>query len=208
MFTYVIRNKLGLILSIFVHIMILLVPFSMLVSPKISKEIELFVITDEKPIIQEQKVLKKQKTTEIIKPPEEIIQKKEIIEPVIPSETVEAIPIAPPVIQKKAPVEAKAEPRDVEFGSSEGPRFSHREMPVYPLLARRLGKEGKVILRLTIDDKGKLLNLEIIEGSGYGFTESAIEAVRRSTFQPAMKEGKPILSRALLPIKFTLRRTE
>jgi len=52
------------------------------------------------------------------------------------------------------------------------------------------------------------LNLEIIEGSGYGFTESAIEAVRRSTFQPAMKEGKPILSRALLPIKFTLRRTE
>ncbi|MFN3505753.1 MAG: TonB family protein [Caldimicrobium sp.] len=97
---------------------------------------------------------------------------------------------------------------EFEFGSNYGPRFLHREMPVYPLIARRLGKEGVVKLRLTIDERGRLLEVEVLEGAGYGFTESALEAVKKSTFIPAYKEGKPIMCKALLTIRFTLRRGE
>ena len=94
---------------------------------------------------------------------------------------------------------------DVEFGSQNAPRFLHREIPVYPLIARRLGKEGRVLLRLTIDERGNLLNVEVIEGPGYGLTEAAVEAVKKSTFTPAMVDGKAVPSKALLPIRFSLR---
>jgi protein TonB len=95
---------------------------------------------------------------------------------------------------------------EVLFGSEVAPRFLRREIPIYPLMARRLGKEGKVFLRLSIDEKGNLLSVEVIEKAGYGFTEAAVEAVRKSTFLPAKKDGKPIASRALLPIRFQLER--
>lgn len=93
---------------------------------------------------------------------------------------------------------------DSEFGSLLGPRFIYQEKPTYPPIARRLGKEGKVLLRLTINEKGDLINIEVIESAPYGFTEAAVEAIRKSKFSPAKKDGKPIASRVLLPIKFIL----
>ncbi len=94
---------------------------------------------------------------------------------------------------------------DSTFGSINGPKFLQRETPIYPPLARRLGKEGKVVLKLTINEKGELVDIEIVESAPYGFTESAIEAVKKSKFLPAMKDGNPITSRAILPIKFVLK---
>ncbi|NWG02563.1 MAG: energy transducer TonB [Syntrophaceae bacterium] len=97
-------------------------------------------------------------------------------------------------------------PIETSFGASVAPAFLHREMPVYPMMARKLGREGKVVLKLTIDETGNLLDVEVMERAGYGFTEAAVEAVKKSTFLPAKKDGKPIASRALLPIKFRLER--
>ena len=94
---------------------------------------------------------------------------------------------------------------DTDFGSINGPRFLHREIPVYPQIARRLGKEGKVILRLTINENGEVVNIEIIESAPYGFTESAVDAVKKSRFSPAMKDGRPVACRAILPIRFILK---
>jgi len=205
MFTNIMNNKLGLIVSILIHVLILLIPISIMVSPMISKEIELFVLSEEKPPVQNKPKPEKKKTEK----QEQVVEDK-VIEPTILTESLQAVISAPPpvVVPPQVYVEPKAEPKDVEFGSAEGPKFLHREMPVYPLLARRLNKEGRVLLRLTIDERGRLLNVEVIEGAGHGFTESAVEAVRKSSFLPAKKEGKPIPSKALLPIKFTLRRSE
>lgn len=96
-------------------------------------------------------------------------------------------------------------PVEREFGAPTGPKFLKRETPTYPIMARKLGKEGRVLLRLTIDRYGKLVNLEVLEDPGYGFAEAAIEAVKRSTFSPAIDNGRPVISKALLSIKFTLR---
>ncbi len=97
-------------------------------------------------------------------------------------------------------------PIETIFGASIAPAFLHKEMPVYPMMARRLGREGKVLLRLTVDERGYLLKVEVIEKAGYGFTEAAVEAVKKSTFLPAKKEGRPVASRVFLPIKFQLER--
>jgi periplasmic protein TonB len=91
------------------------------------------------------------------------------------------------------------------FGNSGAPSFIHREAPVYPFLARRFGKEGKVLLKLLIDKNGCLQDIEIIEPSGFGFTEAAVEAVKKSSFAPAHRNGEKIASKATLSVRFILR---
>ena len=93
-----------------------------------------------------------------------------------------------------------------DFGRGAGPAFLRRVMPVYPEQARRLGQEGRVLLRLTIDERGNLLKVEVLDGAGFGFDEAAVEAVRRSAFRPASIQGKPVVSIARLPIRFALRK--
>ena len=94
---------------------------------------------------------------------------------------------------------------NTKFGSSDAPGFLYREIPQYPFAARRRGEEGRVVLKLTIDEKGNLLNIEVIESTGSDFTVSAIEAVKRSKFSPAKKNNTPVVCMALLPIRFALR---
>jgi protein TonB len=93
---------------------------------------------------------------------------------------------------------------EVAFGSASGPSFMQRVLPAYPLVARRFNREGKVILRLTIDAGGSLVAVEVLEDPGYGFAAAAVEAVRRSRFLPARHEGRAVVAKAILPIRFTL----
>jgi|WetSurMetagenome_2_1015567.scaffolds.fasta_scaffold00020_47 TonB family protein len=111
--------------------------------------------------------------------------------------------------QKSFPASVKSAMQRValdtfSFASATGPNFIRRELPEYPVLARRMNKEGKVLLRLKIDEKGTLLNVEVIEPAGFGFTDAALDAVRKSTYRPAVKNGAPAPSLALLPVRFKL----
>jgi protein TonB len=90
-------------------------------------------------------------------------------------------------------------------GSDNYPHFLHRELPLYPQAARRMGREGKVVLRLLIDETGKLQQVEVVESSDFEFTRAAVEAVKKSTFQPAQQNGRPVPSRAILPVQFVLK---
>lgn len=92
----------------------------------------------------------------------------------------------------------------MNLGDTGAPHFVHREPPAYPFLARRLGKEGKVIVRLTLDETGRQKNIEIIEPGGFGFTDAAVEALKKSIFTPARLNGKAISSRVLVPVRFVL----
>lgn len=99
-------------------------------------------------------------------------------------------------------------PLDASFGSGDGPRFLSKAQPRYPKLARELGKEGTVVLRLTIDERGRLLDVQVLKPAGAGFDEEAVRSIRSSSFSPARRNGKPVLCRAHLPIRFVLRGTE
>jgi len=77
--------------------------------------------------------------------------------------------------------------------------------PEYPLRARRLQREGRVLLQLDLDRTGKLREAEVIEAAGYGFDESALAAVRRSRFAPATHNDVPVACQALLPVRFEIR---
>jgi len=93
---------------------------------------------------------------------------------------------------------------DVRFGERGAPSFMHQEVPVYPALARRLGKEGRVLLKLLIDAEGKLKHVEVVETAGYGFTEASLDAVKRSTYAPGFQNGSKVAMRVLLPVSFRM----
>ena len=97
---------------------------------------------------------------------------------------------------------------EVPFGAVSGPSFLFRALPVYPLAAKRFNKEGKVVLRLTIDETGSLKNVEVIQDPGYGFASAAIEAIKKSSFSPAHHDGRPTSARAILPVRFMLQGTD
>lgn len=97
---------------------------------------------------------------------------------------------------------------DFSFGNGDGPSFLFKADPNYPLSARRMGREGKVLLRLTLDERGKLLNVEVLENPGYGFADAAVSAVKKSRFSPASINNRPVASRVRLPIRFALHVSE
>lgn len=93
---------------------------------------------------------------------------------------------------------------ETSVGTANGPSFIRHVKPAYPPLARRMNREGKVLLRLTINETGTVTAIEVIENPGHGFAEAATDAVRNSTFSPARDNGKPVPSRAMLSIRFKL----
>jgi protein TonB len=96
----------------------------------------------------------------------------------------------------------------LQFGSAAGPKFLHKVLPIYPAAAKKTGKEGKVVMKMTIDEQGNLVNIEVIEHTGHGFAEAAIDAMKRSTFLPAKMHGTPMPSKAMLTIRFSMRKDQ
>lgn len=116
----------------------------------------------------------------------------------------QSVEAAPPVARPPAP-SGQAGPVQTAFGGPEGPRFRERVMPEYPLRARRMNREGVVILELHINAEGQLTDATVLEKAGHGMDEAALQAIRRSTFFPARQDGSPVASRARLSIRFQLR---
>ncbi len=77
--------------------------------------------------------------------------------------------------------------------------------PPYPPLSRRMGEEGKVILRVTVSPQGTAENVEIKTSSGSTrLDESAQRTVRTWKFIPAKRGESAIQSVVLVPIIFKL----
>ncbi len=56
------------------------------------------------------------------------------------------------------------------------------------------GSRGDVVLEAVIDADGRIAQLTVKQGVGYGVDESVIATVEQWTFHPAMRDGKPIAS--------------
>lgn len=205
-----------LVVSLIFHLLLFLTWSSLAVIKKNSQELEVFIISNETKLPREisknqapvVNTIKREKIFQETKKLEVQTDKKVAVETtkVENTATFQTSQSSSDKNILSGSKEGRAEKIiDTEFGSLHGPKFIHREIPVYPQIARRLGKEGKVVLRLTINEKGELINVEVIENAPYGFTESALEAVKKSKFYPATKDGKPIACRAILPIRFVLK---
>lgn len=74
----------------------------------------------------------------------------------------------------------------------------------YPLSALAEKREGRVVLRLTIDESGNVLEVTVQEPAGHGFDEAALAAAEGFRFAPAKRGGTPVSSRILYAYEFQL----
>ena len=98
-------------------------------------------------------------------------------------------------------------------GAGDGPptpaRFDagylNNPAPPYPPASRRLGEEGKVILRVRVSPEGNADEVELKTSSGSPrLDDSARRTVRRWQFIPARRGGTAVESWVLVPILFKL----
>ncbi len=83
---------------------------------------------------------------------------------------------------------------------------STHTIPSYPPLDRRLGHEGKVRLRLAIDEQGSVNDAVVEQSSGFGGLDAATIAWVKDhwRYQPATRDGKPIAATAQADVTFRL----
>ena len=58
--------------------------------------------------------------------------------------------------------------------------------------AQKNGIAGLTLFRTVVDAQGKPTEIAISRPIGFGLDEKAIEAIRKSNFKPAMKDGQPV----------------
>lgn len=85
------------------------------------------------------------------------------------------------------------------LGSSQNP------LPPYPWSARRRGREGRVVIRLSVNAAGQPINAVILVSSGVtSLDQAALKTLRRWHLEPALRLGLPVASEIDVPIRFTL----
>jgi protein TonB len=101
-----------------------------------------------------------------------------------------------------APAPAPAAPSAPRFDAD----YLDNPKPAYPSLSRRLGEEGKVVLRVHVLPEGRADEIHIHAASGSPrLDQAALDAVRRWRFVPARQGGSAIAAWVLVPIVFTLK---
>ncbi|PXW18326.1 outer membrane transport energization protein TonB [Paraburkholderia caballeronis] len=77
--------------------------------------------------------------------------------------------------------------------------------PVYPPRARRLGHEGSVVLRVTIDPAGRITQADVSRGSGFDELDAAAQrAIVAGRCEPYVDNGAAIAVHALQQLDFRL----
>ena len=110
---------------------------------------------------------------------------------------VSAAPAAP------APSAAPATPR-IELPSSNA-AYLKNPSPAYPSISKRMGEQGKVLLRVLISAEGLPEQVEIKQSSGYErLDRQAHDTVLRWRFVPGKRNGTPEAMWYLVPINFVL----
>ena len=91
-------------------------------------------------------------------------------------------------------------------GGNGGVAYAANPPPPYPLVARRLGKEGLVLLEVVVAPDGRAAAVRVLRSSGFPpLDDAAMTTVRdRWRFVPARQGGTPVESRVTVPIRFRL----
>jgi protein TonB len=88
-------------------------------------------------------------------------------------------------------------------GLEQGPDFAGNPPPEFPELARQNGWYGTVLLKLWIDEGGRVTDVRVEKSSGYGVLDAAaVNAVKRWRGRPARHHARPVATEEFLPVVF------
>lgn len=105
------------------------------------------------------------------------------------------ITVAPPVVAHDPVVVAARFDAD----------YLDNPKPAYPKVSRKLGEEGKVVLRVRVSAAGLPEHIELKHTSGSArLDQAALDTVMRWRFVPARRGNEAIASWVLVPVTFNL----
>jgi protein TonB len=106
------------------------------------------------------------------------------------TQKVEAPPPAPRAIVPGTPIKAVSGPDIADY---------------YPDSSRRAGEQGRAIIKVCVDPKGKIESAELATTSGFPALDvAAVKYAKAMKFKPGTSEGKPVTMCATQPVKFEL----
>lgn len=123
---------------------------------------------------------------------------------------VEAPPPPPPpapveIAAAPAPEPAPAPPPPVLTEPVFNADYLDNPAPVYPAVSRRIGEQGRVILRVLVSPTGLAEEVQVRSSSGHvRLDEAARTTVARWRFVPAKRGDQPLAAWVLIPISFRL----
>jgi protein TonB len=115
------------------------------------------------------------------------------IDPYVPEVTLEETPVGELVVDTG--------PSFVQLSADVAPP------PPYPAQALRMRQEGRVTLRVLVDEAGRPAQVEVESSSGFrALDEAALKVVKkRWHFVAATRDGAPIQAWALVPVVFEIK---
>ena len=103
---------------------------------------------------------------------------------------------APPTVQSRPAESAATKMTPAEILS--------KPTPIYTEEARAKRIEGEVLLEVVFEATGKLRVVRVVKGLGHGLDDSAVRAAEQIRFKPALRDGQPSDSTAVVHIIFQL----
>lgn len=119
-----------------------------------------------------------------------------------PAPSADSAPPEPPAPAQTAAAPAAATLTQPRFDAD----YLHNPAPAYPPISRRLGEEGKVVLRVFVEASGRAGSVEVRTGSGSARLDgAAADAVAQWKFVPARRGDEAVGAWVLVPIIFSLK---
>lgn len=134
------------------------------------------------------------------------------------------LPLAPVAQADEAPVALTSVPEpvvaakpDIKTAEAEAPvtepdymaSYLNNPPPSYPLAARRMGLQGKVVLNVEVLAEGVSGQVNVRQSSGHNMLDnSALRTVKSWRFIPARQAGRAITRWFKVPIQFSLKDNE
>lgn len=113
----------------------------------------------------------------------------------------EGVTLVEPIITPAAPFTAASYP-----GGQAALEEQLRTNVVYPQLAQDYAIEGTVVVRLSLNENGKIVKREVVRGLGFGCDEAALSALAQMPNWNAARRGsKQVSGFVYVPLRFQLR---
>jgi protein TonB len=74
----------------------------------------------------------------------------------------------------------------------------------YPEEAKKAGIEGPVVMDLLIDEQGKVRQVSLIKGPGFGLNDAALAAIKSFLFRPARIKDQSVAVKIRYTYRFVL----
>jgi protein TonB len=125
--------------------------------------------------------------------------------PPAPQAPVPLPPIEAPVAPVAAAPASEPAPAPV-IPPSFNAAYLNNPAPAYPQISREMGEEGRVVLRIFVNERGQPAEVQVRTSSGFSrLDEAAKDTVRKWKFVPAKRGDTAVGAWVLVPLSFSLR---